>query len=67
MDIGTNMRNARIRAGLSMTELAEKVGLSHVAIVKYESGQYLPNIATAHKIAKACRCDMNEFVKEDEE
>lgn len=67
MDIGNNMRNARIKAGLSMEALAEKAGVSHVAIVKYERGQFLPNIATAHRIAMACGCKVDDFVKEDEE
>lgn len=67
MNIGTNIRNARVNAGLTLTELAQKVGVSHVAILKYEEGQFAPNIVTAYKIAKACGVDMNDFVKEEDE
>ena len=62
-NIGDNIRNARIRAHMTVQELAEKLSISHPALLKYEHGQALPNIATAYKMAQVLGVDMNSFVE----
>lgn len=44
---------ARKAAGLSMSALAEEVGLSANAIKKYEHGETMPSSANLLKLAKA--------------
>ncbi len=39
MNTGERIREARIKAGLTQTELADKVGVKFSAIHKYESGK----------------------------
>lgn len=57
----------RRRAGLSQAQLAERVSVHPTTIGKYESGQAVPSLEVALRIAKvlgqkrACRVD-NLFV-----
>lgn len=44
---------ARKRAGLTMKELADRIGVAPRAITGFESGEYPPNDDTAAKIARA--------------
>lgn len=41
--MGTRLFKERTRAGLTQKTLAEKVGISRVSIVKYETGKTLPS------------------------
>jgi transcriptional regulator with XRE-family HTH domain len=36
--VGTNLRRLRIKAGMTMTELAAEIGVSYQQIRKYEDG-----------------------------
>jgi DNA-binding XRE family transcriptional regulator len=47
------VRAARIERKLSQTELAEAAGLTRQAIYAIESNHYLPNVATALRLARA--------------
>jgi len=53
--VGRNIASARRAAGLSLRQLAEKTGLSHTAISKYEKGlvKEIPSQVVI-KIARAC-------------
>lgn len=44
---------ARIRAGLTQAELAERMGTSQSAIARLEGGRAKPSVATLEKLAKA--------------
>ena len=48
------IREARRRAGLTQTELAERVGTSQPAIARYERARSLPDLPTLHRIMEAC-------------
>lgn len=48
------MRVARLRAGLNLRELADRVGVSHAAISQYESGRARPSSAVMTQLALAC-------------
>jgi Zn-dependent peptidase ImmA (M78 family)/DNA-binding XRE family transcriptional regulator len=52
MSIGERIKSARINAGLSQQALAEKMGLSKMAISKYENGVVNPNSTTLIALSK---------------
>lgn len=53
MNIGEKIKKLRIEKKLKQSELAEKSGLSRVAIGNYERGDRAPNIEILNKIAVA--------------
>lgn len=52
MDFSEKVRKARVEAGLSQTELAEKMGTSLRSICSYETGERKPRPGTLEKLAK---------------
>lgn len=44
---------ARVEAGLSQQELADRMATTQSVIARLESGRHLPSIATLKKLAKA--------------
>ncbi len=44
---------ARVRAGLTQTELADRMGTTQSAIARLESGAQMPSVNTLLKFAKA--------------
>ena len=52
--IAERIRQSRLAAGLSLVALGEKVGVSHVAIQKYEKGLLTPSSSQLLKLAQAC-------------
>lgn len=53
MSIGERIKSARMRAGLNLRDLAEKVGISAQAISKYERDMDVPGSSILIKLAKA--------------
>ena len=49
----TYLRAVRQAAGLSQTQLAERVGVSQGAVSRWEHGARLPNVHDAHRVADA--------------
>ena len=57
---------ARVNAGLTQKEVAEKMGVSKVTIISWEKGKTLPNIATARKLAELYEIPLdNIFLGDD--
>ena len=52
-EIATELIRARVRAGLSQSELAARMGTSQSAIARLESGQSLPSTKTLLRFAEA--------------
>lgn len=52
-EISAELLRARLRAGLSQAELAERMGTSQSAIARLESGQTLPSTKTLLRFAQA--------------
>ncbi len=53
MDVSILLRDARIAAGLSQTELAERSGTSQTALSAYERGRKTPSASTLGRILAA--------------
>lgn len=53
MGIGSSLREARLRANLSLRELANRAATSHATLVAYESGRVDPGTKVAARIALA--------------
>ena len=51
--MGLELRRARIRANLSLRELARRSGTSHPTLVAYESGRVDPGTKVADRILRA--------------
>ncbi len=54
-ELAAEFVRARVRAGLSQAELAEKMGTSQSAIARLESGKTLPSTKTLLRFAKATK------------
>lgn len=65
MNLGENIKKARIKKGYSQAELAEKIGVSQAAIYYWENGKREPNFETIHKIANALDVSYIELMNND--
>lgn len=52
-EIAAELLRARLRSGLSQSELASRMGTSQSAIARLESGQTLPSTKTLIRFAEA--------------
>lgn len=61
------MKEARLRAGLSQQELAERVGVSRQTVNAIEKGDYNPTIRLCIGICKALGLTLNDLFWEEPE
>jgi transcriptional regulator with XRE-family HTH domain len=54
MDAAHLIRTARLRAGLSLRQLAERAQTSHSTLAAYEQARKTPNVDTLDRILTAC-------------
>ena len=66
MSSNSVMKEARLRAGLSQQELAERVGVSRQTVNAIEKGDYNPTIRLCLAICHALGCTLDELFWEDE-
>lgn len=52
------MREARRRAGITQTELAERVGTTQSAIARLERGHTEPSLHRVQELVRACGLDL---------
>ena|SRR6266540_4657453 len=52
MRVGVRLREARLQAGLTVREVADRIGLKHSIVVKYENGAIVPSIARLQALAR---------------
>jgi len=64
MDIGPRIKLARARAGLTLRELAERVGVSATAISKFERGEVAPRQSTLLHLAEALSVGIDYFFRD---
>jgi transcriptional regulator with XRE-family HTH domain len=60
---GKRVAEVRKSRGITQQQLAERVGLSVVAIAYIETGKRWPRLGTVSKIAKHLKVDLQEFFK----
>jgi predicted nucleotidyltransferase len=54
LDIGSMIRGARQRAGISQAELGRRAGTSQPALARYETGVALPTLPTLERLLQGC-------------
>ena len=57
-----NMKIARLRKGITQSELAEKIGINSIMISRYEVGTATPKIDVIKKIAEVLGVTIDELV-----
>ena len=62
MNFGNNLFQARKKTGLSQETVAEKLGISIQTISKWETGESLPDIYQAKKLAKLYKLSLDELI-----
>lgn len=62
MTIGELLKKARLDAGMTQKELADKCGMADSAIRKYESGKVIPKIETRKRIATALNITTSDLM-----
>ncbi len=58
------LRTIRKERGLTLRQVADKVGVSESCISLYESGTRRPNIDTLKKLAEVLRCSIDDLLSE---
>lgn len=53
--VGGRLREARLQSGLTVREVADRLGLKHAIIVKYENGTNVPSIDRLQDLAQIYR------------
>ena len=51
MSLGSDLKNARLKAGLTQKELANQAGLSEITIRQYEADKRQPRLETLKHIS----------------
>lgn len=62
MNYGEALKDAREEKGLNQLELAERTGISHQNISRWESGKVIPNIDFCVKLADYYGITLDELV-----
>ena len=60
--MGEKLKSARLAAGLTQGQLAEKVGCQQRDISRWEAGQREPKATNLKKLALALGCSMDDLV-----
>ena len=61
-----NLKEHRIKLGLTQKDLAERCGYSDKTVSKWETGKCLPSIEALLRISSALRTDINTLLRDDE-
>lgn len=59
MNAGSTLRTARLRAGLTLRQLAARAATSHSTLSAYESGRSVPSVATLTRIVVAAGFELD--------
>ena len=58
------LRRIREARGYSLRALADRVGMSHVALFRLEAGQTDPRLSTLRRLAKALKVTVADLIVE---
>lgn len=56
------LKAARVNAGLTQKEAAEKLGVSNVTVCNWENGLSVPNIQQVLKICELYKVDLDNLI-----
>ncbi|WP_279483391.1 helix-turn-helix transcriptional regulator [Aureimonas sp. SK2] len=59
--LGSNLRDLRQQAGLTMAELGEKLEIPHQQIQRYETGLNAMSASMLYRLSQALGCDVRRF------
>ena len=59
-----NLKELRLKKGLSQEQLAKQLNISSVAVCQYELGKRSPNIEMLKKLAQVLDCSVDELLKD---
>jgi transcriptional regulator with XRE-family HTH domain len=65
INVGARVREIRKKAGLTMKELGDKVGVSGLTIQRIETGKVSPSVALLSEIAYQLEYPLTSFVAEE--
>ena len=67
MEFHEILKRRRLMAGLTQAKLAELAGVTESSVSYYESGDRIPVVKTADKLAHALGCTLNDLFREPED
>ena len=59
------LKEARIKAGLSVSDVAKSLSISDVAVYMWENGQTTPKVANLKKLANLYGCSVDELIDDE--
>ncbi|MCE0446950.1 helix-turn-helix domain-containing protein [Streptomyces tricolor] len=62
-EIGARIRTARLRAGLTQIQLAERIGREHRTIHRWEYARHIPNLQDLLLVADALGVPLADLVR----
>lgn len=65
--IGKNIQQLRKRIGITQEALAEKLDVSRQTIVKWESGESVPDLTNSSKLAEVFQVRLDDLVNGEED
>ena len=65
MEIERKLKNARVQAGLTQEQVAEKVMVSRQTISNWENGKSLPDIVSIMKLSDLYQISIDDLLKGD--
>jgi transcriptional regulator with XRE-family HTH domain len=63
VDLGIRLRAERLRAGISLRELARRLGLTPSAISQFETGKSRPSVGTLFEIVEQLGVSLDDMLK----
>jgi transcriptional regulator with XRE-family HTH domain len=66
MNVGINIREQRVKRGLTQEALAEQAGVSRQAVAKWESGETLPELDRLLFLSRYFALPLDVLVKGEE-
>lgn len=61
-ELGENIRDARLREGMTLRQLGQQIGTSASAVCMYENGKRLPSVMTVSLIADVLSVSLDDLV-----
>ena len=65
MEIGSQLKNARIKIGMTQEKVAEEVGVSRQTISNWENSRSFPDIVSVIRLSTLYSVSLDELLKED--